>query len=85
MKTRLKSASAQLSQIKHKEIEKKKREVMSNEVIFAMNDLVKSDGGSLLQVRNEHCNTLAKRFKISRDDIRSIVNETQPRVTVKRM
>lgn len=85
MKTRSKGASAQLSQIKRKEIKKNKPKVNSNEVIFAMNALIKSDGGSLLQVKNEHCNNLARRFRISRDNIRSIVNKAQPRVKLKRM
>lgn len=85
MKTRLKSASAQLLEIKHKKIEKKKANVNSNEVIFAMNALIKSDGGSLLEVKNEHCNNLAKRFRVSSDNIRSIVNKTQPRVKLTRM
>lgn len=84
MKTRQKSASAQL--FNRKTIEKKKRKVNSNEVIFAMNNLIKSGGGSsLLQVKNEDCNVLAKRFKIPRDDVRSIVNKTQPRVKMTRM
>lgn len=85
MKTRLKSASAHLSQIKHKDIEKKKRQVNSNEVLLAMYILIKSDGGSLLQLKDQHCNTLAKRFKVPRDNIRSIVNKTQPRVIVTEM
>lgn len=86
MKTRLKTASAHLSQVKHKEIKKKEGPVNSNEVILAMYNLIKSSGGSLLQLKDEHCNTLAKRFKISRDNIcEYIVNKTQPRVMLTEM
>lgn len=50
-----------------------------------MCDLVKSGGGSLLQLKDDHCNKIAKRFKISRGKIRGIVEKTQPRVIVTRM
>lgn len=85
MKTRPNSASAQPSQIKHKKIKKEKRKVKANEVIFAMNDLIKNDGGSLLQVEKKHYRKLARRLDMSPDDIRSIVKKTQPRVIVKKM